>query len=140
MGHVGGGWVMGGRAWAVCLVQHVGLCPPAGSPSGPVGKAQGLAQEHRQDPLVQPWVLGGEMDRNLKQMELRSGGGTGRWGCHAPAPPNSCPGHAEHQAAALGESTLVILRFFHYCINGVDKTNSEIDSFENILFVLKCGN
>lgn len=38
------------------------------------------------------------------------------------------------------ETMLAILTIFHDYIDGVDKTNSDIDSFENIPFVLKCGN
>lgn len=80
-----------------------------------MGEAQGLAQEHRQDQLVQP-----------------RGVVVGR---RAPALSYPLP-------ISLGprETMLAVLIIFHDYIDGVDKSNSDIDSFENIPFVLKCGN
>lgn len=53
------------------------------------------------------------------------------------APALSYPLPISHR---LCETMLAILIIFHDYIDGVDKTNSDIDSFENIHLVLKCGN
>lgn len=48
--------------------------------------------------------------------------------------------HITQRQAAAWVINAGILTVFHDYIEKVDKTYSDIDSFENIPFVLKCGN